>query len=110
MKLFENLVLGINGNTPIETKQLASHRKKILITNNFRIAYKIANKNQSFHHFETEIDMQEINVVEMGRIIHSTNAYINNVNDISEGLKKTVIKTLLYQGIKCRGLLMNESQ
>ena len=38
----------------------------------FRTAYKIAKKNQAFHDFESEIDLQEVNGSDMDRILHST--------------------------------------
>ena len=61
----------------------------------FRTAYKVAKENQSFHHFETEIDLQEVNGVEMGHILHFTNACINIVNHTSKEIRKTVVKEIV---------------
>jgi hypothetical protein len=54
----------------------------------FCTAYKVAKSNQSFNNFEMEIDLQELNGVDMGRILHSTNACINTVNHIKKEMKK----------------------
>ena len=74
----------------------------------FRTAYKVAKDNQSFHHFETEIDLQELNGVEMGRILHSTNACINIVNHTSEEMRKTVVKEIVQSNSKI-SLIIDES-
>jgi hypothetical protein len=42
----------------------------------------VAKNNQSFCNVETEIDLQELNGIDMGRILHSTNVCINIVNHI----------------------------
>ena len=74
----------------------------------FRTAYKVAKENQSFHHFETEIDLQELNGVKLGRILHSTNACINIVNHTSEEMKKTVVKEIIQSSSKI-SLIIDES-
>ena len=71
-------------------------------------AYKVAKENQSFHHFETEIDLQELNGVEMDRILHSTNACINIVNHTSEEMRKTVVKEIVQSNSKI-SLIIDES-
>ncbi|KAJ8874521.1 hypothetical protein PR048_025381 [Dryococelus australis] len=50
----------------------------------FRTACKIANKNQSFYNFEDVINLQELNGIDKGRILHSTNACISIVNHIGK--------------------------
>lgn len=45
----------------------------------FRAAYKIAKDNQSFNTFEAEIDLQGLNGLVMGHILHSTNACITSL-------------------------------
>ncbi|XP_066475289.1 E3 SUMO-protein ligase KIAA1586-like [Tiliqua scincoides] len=82
--------------------------EKIITAKIFRTAYKVAKENQSFHHFETEIDLQELNGVEMGRILHSTNACINIVNHISEEMRKTVVKKIVQSNNKI-SLIIDES-
>jgi hypothetical protein len=54
-------------------------------------AYKVAKSNQSFSNFEMEIDLQELNGVDMGRIIHSTNAFINIINHIGKEIKNILV-------------------
>ncbi|XP_065668012.1 E3 SUMO-protein ligase KIAA1586-like [Hydra vulgaris] len=69
-------------------------REKIVTANIFRTAYKVAKGNQSFNNFEMETDLQEINGVKMGRILHSTNACINNIgNEIRKKIIAEVIKS-----------------
>ena len=63
----------------------------------FRTAYKVAKVNQSFHHFKTEIDLQELNGVEMGRIFHSTNACINQgVEPDPNRIRKPVLTVIIF--------------
>lgn len=52
-------------------------REKTVTAKIFRTAYKVAKANQSFNNFEMDIDLQELNGIDMGRILHSTNACIN---------------------------------
>jgi hypothetical protein len=52
-----------------------SHEKEIT-AKVFHTAYKVA-KNQSFDNFEDEINVQELNGINTGRILHSTNLCIN---------------------------------
>uniref|UniRef100_A0A8D2KSJ0 HAT C-terminal dimerisation domain-containing protein n=1 Tax=Varanus komodoensis TaxID=61221 RepID=A0A8D2KSJ0_VARKO len=82
--------------------------EKIITAKIFRTAYKVAKENQSFHHFKTEIDLQELNGVEMGCILHSTNACINIVNHISEEMRKTVVKEIVQSNNKI-SLIIDES-
>ena len=83
-------------------------REKIITANIFRTAYKVAKKNQSFHNFETEIDLQELNGVEMGRILHSTNACINIVNHVSDEMRKNMVKEIVQSKSKI-SLMIDES-
>jgi hypothetical protein len=57
----------------------------------FRTACKIAKSNQSFNNFEMEIDLQELNGVDMGQILHSTNVCINIINHISKEMKNILV-------------------
>jgi hypothetical protein len=51
------------------------------------MAYKVAKSNLSFNNFEMEIDLQELNGIDMGQILYSTNAHINIINHISKEMK-----------------------
>uniref|UniRef100_A0A8C5WBW7 Uncharacterized protein n=1 Tax=Leptobrachium leishanense TaxID=445787 RepID=A0A8C5WBW7_9ANUR len=73
----------------------AASRNEAGTANVFRTAYKIAKNNQPFSNFEDEIDLQELNGVDMGRILHSTNACINIVTHIAEEMRKTLISCIL---------------
>ncbi|KAK0048443.1 E3 SUMO-protein ligase [Biomphalaria pfeifferi] len=94
---------------PIENVLLkALTREKIVTAKIFRTAYKVAKENQSFHNFESEIDLQELNGVEMGRILHSTNACINVVNHISCEMRKKLFQEIVRSNNKI-SLIIDES-
>jgi hypothetical protein len=52
-----------------------------------RTVYKVAKMNQSFNNFEDEINFQELNGVDMGCILHSTIAYINELTTLEVKLE-----------------------
>ena len=94
---------------PIENVLLkALSREKIVTANIFRTAYKVVKENQSFHNFESEIDLQELNRIEMGRILHSTNACINVVNHISCEMRKKLANEIVRSDNKI-SLIVDES-
>lgn len=74
----------------------------------FRTAYKIAKKNQAFNDFETEIDLQELNGIDMGHILHSTNACINIIKHISKEMKTAIVANIIEKDLKF-ALLVDES-
>jgi hypothetical protein len=39
----------------------------------FQTAYKVGKENHSFHNFKPKVDLQELNGIDMERILHSTN-------------------------------------
>lgn len=86
----------------------ALSRENIVTAKIFRTAYKVAKENQSFHNFESEIDLQELNGVEMGRIFYSTNACINVVNHISCEMRKKLAKEIVRSENKI-SLIIDES-
>lgn len=74
----------------------------------FRTAYKVAKKNQSFYNFEDEINLQEMNGLDMGRILHSTNACINIVNHIGTEMRKALVSKIIES--KCKvALIIDEA-
>lgn len=76
--------------------------------NIFRTAYKVVKENQSFNNFETEIDLQELNGVDMGRILHSDKACANIALHISKEMKKTFVNEIIKNDTKI-GLIIDES-
>ena len=86
----------------------AYEHEKYVTCRIFRTAYKVAKKNQAFNDFESEIDVQEMNGCDMGRILHSTNACINIVKHIGTEMKKTLIKKIIALDCKI-SLLIDES-
>lgn len=83
-------------------------RNKDVTAKVFRTAYKVAKKNQSFNNFEDEINLQELNGLDMGCILHSTNACINIVNHIADEMRKTLISNILNSKNKI-SLIIDES-
>jgi hypothetical protein len=69
----------------------------------------VAKKNQSFCNFETEIDLQELNGIDMGRILHSANACINIVNHIGNEMRTTLIRNIINSKSKF-SLILDESK
>jgi hypothetical protein len=65
-------------------------------------------KNQSFNHFEDEINLQELNGVDMGRILRSTNDSINIVNHIGDGMRNMWLKKIVDSKSKI-SLISDES-
>jgi hypothetical protein len=61
----------------------------------FRTAYKQAKLNRPFYEFESEIDLQICNGVDMGRILHSNVACSNIVHHISEEMQNDLIRNIL---------------
>lgn len=66
----------------------------------FRSAYKQAKLNRPFYEFETEIDLQICNGLDMGRILHSNVACANIVHHISSEMKKGLVNQLLENNAK----------
>ena len=73
----------------------AFENEKGVTANIFRTAHKVVKKNQAFYDYEAEIDVQELNGINMGRILHSTNGCVNIVNHIAVEMKSTVIKNII---------------
>jgi len=63
-----------------------------------------AKKNESFSNFEDEINLQEMNEFDMGRILHSTKACINIVNHIGTEMKKALVNKTIES--RCKVALM----
>jgi hypothetical protein len=61
----------------------------------FHTAYKVAKSIQSFNNFEMEIELQELNGVDMGRTLHSTNACFNIINHINKEIKNNLVHKIL---------------
>lgn len=61
----------------------------------FRTAYKEAKRNRPAHGFEHEIDCQELNGVDMGRILHSNVACGNIQKHISTEMKRKLFERIV---------------
>ncbi|XP_060093811.1 E3 SUMO-protein ligase KIAA1586-like [Heteronotia binoei] len=74
----------------------------------FRTVYKLAKSNQPFNDFESEIDLQELNGVDMGTMWHSANACINILNHIGREMRRLVIGKIIDSRSKI-SLIIEES-
>jgi hypothetical protein len=83
-------------------------REKEITSKIFRTACKVAKENQSFHSFEDEKDLQELNGIDMGRILYSTNACTIIVNNISTKMRKSSVKEIIKSKSKI-SIIMDES-
>jgi len=93
----------------LETVVLKVQSREAAVTAKiFRTAYKVAKENQSFHNVESEVDLQELNGVDMGCILHSTNACINIVNHIGEEKIRNLTKEMIKLDSKI-SLIIDES-
>jgi hypothetical protein len=70
-------------------------REKEITSNILRTAYKAAKENQSFHNFEDKIDLQELNGIDMGRILHFANSCTSVANHISTEMRKTLANEII---------------
>jgi hypothetical protein len=48
----------------------------------------VVKENKSFHNFEPEIDVEELNGIDVDHILHLVNAYINILNQIGDEMRK----------------------
>jgi len=93
----------------LETVVLKAQSQEAAVTAKiFHTAYKVAKENQSFHNFESEVDVQELNGVDMGCILHSTNACINIVNHIGEEMLRNLTKEVIKSDSKF-AIMIDES-
>lgn len=74
----------------------------------FRTAYKQAKLNRPFYEFESEIDLQICNGLDMGRLLHSNVACSNIVHHIASEMQSDFINKLLENNPKF-SLIIDES-
>lgn len=83
-------------------------REKEVTQKIFRTAYKVAKENQSFNNFESEIDVQELNGLDMGRILHSRKACKNIVQHVSTEMRTNLFKKIV-ENRKSISIILDES-
>lgn len=74
----------------------------------FRTAYKEAKRHRPAYGFEHEIDCQELNGLDMGRILHSNVACSNIQKHISEEMKRKLFEQIVVCAPKL-SLMLDES-
>jgi hypothetical protein len=60
----------------------------VITPKNFHTTYKVGKENQSLRNSEFETDLQELNRIDMGYILHSANPFINIMKNISDDMGK----------------------
>jgi len=53
-----------------------------------RTAYYMAKNNKPFTNFESLIDLQEGNSIDMGRVLHSTTVAVDTIGRVSSQMEK----------------------
>lgn len=77
----------------IVTAIAAQRKEEHIVTERiFRTAYHLAKQNKPFFEFENEIDVQILNGLDMGRILHSNVSATNIVNHISKSMQESLAK------------------
>lgn len=74
----------------------------------FRTAYHLAKQNKAFYEFEKNINLQILNGLDMGKILHSNVSAMNIVNHISQSMQKSLSKTIVDEKLKF-SLILDES-
>ena len=54
-----------------------------------RTAYYMAKNNKPFTNFESLIDLQEYNSIDMGRVLHSTTVAVDTIGRVSSQMLKS---------------------
>uniref|UniRef100_A0A8C7YBF1 E3 SUMO-protein ligase KIAA1586-like n=1 Tax=Oryzias sinensis TaxID=183150 RepID=A0A8C7YBF1_9TELE len=88
--------------------QLSSLRKKIhdqdfafeTTARVFRTAYYVAKYNKPFTDFESLIDLQETNSINMGRVLHSKTVCVDIVDHVASQMKKEIMKRIIQNRSK----------
>ena len=57
----------------------------------FRTACYVAKNNKPFTDFESLIDLQEGNSLDMGRVLHSKTIAVNIIDHVSSQMKKKIL-------------------
>jgi hypothetical protein len=60
----------------------------------FYMAYRMAKKKKPFSNFKDDINVQELNGISMGHVLHSTNACISTVNHTAIKIRNNSVKKL----------------
>lgn len=83
-----------------KNETIKSEAKNKTLEKVFRIAYKVAKKNQSFNDFKDEINVQELNGLDTGYLLHSANACVNIVSHIANEMRKSLIDNIVNSKYK----------
>ena len=84
------------------------HHRNETTTKVFRTVYNIVKKNRPFADLPSEVDLQEMNGVSMGQILHSNVSATNITIHIAREMKERVARKLIDESRKF-SLLIDES-
>ena len=65
-----------------------------------RTAYYMAKNNKPFINFESLIDLQEGNSIDMGRVLHSTTVSVDTIGRVSSQMKKGLLIKIIERRTK----------
>ena len=65
----------------------------------FRTAYFLAKKNRPFTDHSALIDLQKLNGIDVGRVLHSPTTCVHIVDHISREMRKAVVQTILDSNV-----------
>lgn len=66
----------------------------------FRTAYYVAKYNKPFTDFESLIDLQETNSINMGRVLHSKTVCVDIVDHVASQMKKEILTKIIQNRSK----------
>ncbi|XP_023820933.1 E3 SUMO-protein ligase KIAA1586-like isoform X1 [Oryzias latipes] len=66
----------------------------------FRTAYYVAKYNKPFTDFESLIDLQETNLINMGRVLHSKTVCVDIVDHVASQMKKEIMTKIIQNRSK----------
>ena len=74
----------------------------------FRTAYKLAKQNRPFTDLPADVELQELNGLNMGRILHSRFSWANILDHIAKEMKKKISETIIENNLKM-SIMIDES-
>jgi hypothetical protein len=74
----------------------------------FRTAYKVAKMNRSFTDLPADVEVQELNGLDMGRVLDSKFSCTNIIDHMAQEMRKKIVQHLLGNNIKM-SVLVDES-
>lgn len=74
----------------------------------FRTAYKIAKRNRPFVDLQADVELQELNGLDMGRVLHTNFSCANIIDHISQEMRNKIAQTIIENERKI-SIIIDES-